>query len=617
LTAAAVAKEPPLQLEVDAGEAARKLFHARLVIPAAPGGMTLYYPKWVPGEHGPTGPVTDLAGLKIRAAGAAVPWTRDDVDVYAIHCRVPDGAGAVEVSLDLLASPLTSGYSAGATTTPRVGVINWNQFLLYPAGRSVRDIECRASLVLPDGWKLGTALPVAEQSGQRTTFKPVSLETLVDSPVLCGVHFRDLPLGNGKGVPHVLHLACDSAAGLEISDELKAKYDRLITEAEALFGARHYESYHFLLALSDNLPHFGLEHHQSSDNRGPERLLLDDGPRTAFADLLPHEYVHSWNGKYRRPADMVTADFQQAQRTRLLWVYEGLTQYLGFVLAARSGLLTPEQARDYLAGTAARMTDQRGRSWRPLEDTAAAAQLLYGARRDWASWRRGVDFYDEGVLIWLEVDMLIRARTDGKRSLDDFCRRFHGGSSGPAEVKPYTFDDVVAALRATAEYDWKTMLTRRVAVTEKDAPLEGIRQAGWKLGYGDRPGPVLKAWDAINKTIDLSAGPGLVLNRDGTVADVVPGKAADRGGIAPGMKLVAVNTRRWTEEVLRTAVASTGKGQGLELLMENGDFFRTYKLDYSGGEKYPRLERLDAGTEDRLLPLLTPQRPGGDLPPPG
>jgi predicted metalloprotease with PDZ domain len=601
-------KPTPLTLLVDATDAPQKILHAKLVIPAKPGPLTLFYPKWIPGEHAPTGPIADLAGIKITAGGKALPWRRDEVDMYALHCKVPDGVKEVEVAVDYLAPSSKGGFSSAGSLTPKLAVINWNHLLLYPKGRPARDIYCRATLRLPKGWKLSTALSPAAQDGQETTFAPVSLEMLLDSPVLCGVHLREVPIGPANGTPlHFLVLAGDSAASVELNPVVKTCFDRLVAEAGALFGARHYESYRFLATLSDHVAHFGLEHHQSSDNRLPERALLDDRLRkSGWGQMLPHEYVHSWNGKYRRPADMVTDDFQQAQRTKLLWVYEGLTQYLGVVLTARCGLWTPEQFRDNLAWIAEWAQNQRGRTWRTLEDTAVTANVLYFARSDWASWRRSVDFYDEGVLLWLEVDTIIRQRSKGKRSLDDFCRRFHGGKNGPAALKPFTFDELVADLDAVEPFEWKAHLKKRLTSTAAQAPLDGIQRGGWKLSYAEEASPLQTANDAEFKQLDYTAALGMILKEDGTVQDVVPGRISAKAGIAPGMKLIAVNGRRWTAQVFRAAVAQKKKGSKLELLMENGDYFKTHTLDYQDGLKYPRLER-NSSVPDLLAAIVQPR----------
>jgi predicted metalloprotease with PDZ domain len=608
LASVADAAPAEMTLDLDATDAPRKILHARLVIPSQPGELTLLYPKWIPGEHAPSGPVTDLVGLEIRAANQLIPWRRDDLDMYVIHCRVPAGAEQVEIKLDHL-DATGDTFSAGASSTSKLAVVNWNHVLLYPQGRPIRDIPCRATIRVPQGWNFGTALPLDSRSDIGATFKPVSLEALVDSPLITGAHYKEVPIGR-KGViaQHVISIAADSPHALALSPELKANYDRLVSEAGELFGNRRYESYRFLLALSDQLEHFGLEHHSSSDNRAPERSLIDDKLRKTWAaGLLPHEFVHSWNGKYRRPADMVTPTFQEPQRTRLLWVYEGLTQYLGMVLTTRSGVATPQQTREVLAAVCATAQDHRGRTWRPLDDTAAAAQLLYAAPDGWQALRRGTDFYDEGALVWLDVDTTIRLRTRGQRSLDDFCRRFFAGSQNDPQVKPYTFDDVVAALEATASYDWRTMLTTRVSNAAPDAPMNGVANSGWRLAWGEEPTETQKAMEEELDGVDEMGSLGVsVKTDDGKIVDVVPGKPADKAGIAPGMKLLAVNGRKFNAEVLRDAIAATKGGEGkIDLLCTNGDFFKTHSVEYKDGRRYPRLER-DESKQDLLTTILQP-----------
>jgi predicted metalloprotease with PDZ domain len=607
VAAVPVRAQAPIVLEVDASEAPKKILHAHLTIPAKPGQLTLYYPKWIPGEHGPTGPITDLVGLKLTAGGKKVAWKRDEVDMFAIHCEVPEGADHLDVALDFLLATSKEGFTSAASASAKLAVISWNQVLLYPKGATIQEMQCRASLRLPSGWKLGTALPIDKQADALTTFSPVSLETLVDSPVLCGAYLRQTLLGPDGGPAHYLVMACDSEAGLEMTAEYRVKYDRLISEAGALFGARHYKSYRFLLALSDQLAHFGEEHHESSDNHAPERMFLDSETRLLYSTLLSHEYTHSWNGKYRRPVDMIVDDFQKPIRTRELWVYEGLTEYYGMVLAARSGLYTPEQFHDHLGVIVEWAKNQKGRSWRPLDDTAVAAQLLYQAPRGGQARRRGVDFYDEGVLLWLDADTLIREKTQGKKSLDDFCRRFHGGKGGAPAVKGYTFDDVVNDLSAVVEHDWKAFLTERLTATDAAPPLDGVKRGGWKLGYDDKPSDYLSAQESENKSIDLTTTLGLIVKEDGSVVDVIPDKPADKAGVAPGMKVVAVNTRRFSTQVLRTALAATKKSDaGVQLLVENGDYFQTYALAYKGGEKYPRLERDESVKTDLIGATIKP-----------
>jgi predicted metalloprotease with PDZ domain len=598
----------PIELSVDATDAARKLIHARLVIPVSPGKMTLYYPKWIPGEHAPTGPITELSGVKLRAGDQTVSWQRDDEDLYAFHCTIPDRVDTLEVTLDYLAPSMRDAFTSGISMTERLMILNWNQVLLYPRGRPVREQQVRASLTLPTGWKLGTPLATEATKEAKTQFKTVSLETLVDSPVLCGAHFKEIPLGPKDGPPHFLVLACDSASGLELDAELKGHYERLIAEAGALFGARHYRSYRFLVTLSDSFRPDGIEHHECSDNRLPERFLRDDSYRKQWEMwLLPHEYVHSWNGKYRRPDGLATTDFQKPMKTKMLWVYEGLTQYLGDVLAARSGLYSQDYTRENLALIADWARNQRGRKWRPLQDTTTAAPHLYSARQEWSSRRRGVDFYDEGVLLWLDVDTLIREKSGGKKSLDDFCRAFFGGKDGPPEVKPYTFDELVKALNDVAAYDWKAFLEKRLTSTDAEPPLDGLTRSGWKMVLRDKAGELLKARDSEDKTINLTSSIGLLLKEDGQVLDVIPETPADKAGIGPGMKLLGVNDRRWTADRLKEAVAATKGGAKLTLLLENHEYFKTATLDYAGGERYPHLERNDK--PDVLGDILRPRLP--------
>ncbi|MFL5342517.1 MAG: M61 family metallopeptidase [Gemmataceae bacterium] len=591
----------PIVLTVDATEAPRKLYKAQLTIPASPGSLTLYYPKWIQGEHQPSGPIIDLSGVKMRAAGKPLAWKRDDIDLYAFHVQVPEGADSVEVALEYLIPGDKGGYGAGPAVTAKLAILNWYLVTLYPDGKPVHDIPIRASLTLPPGWQAGCALPIESRQGNVIHYKGASLETLADSPALCGQYFKEIPIGPKDGPPHFLTLACDSAEGLKISDELKGHYEKLVAEVGALFGARHYRSYRFLVALSDQLGHNAIEHHECSDNRMPERMMIDATYRKlAPAWVLAHEYVHSWNGKYRRPEGLATPDFQQPMRTRLLWVYEGLTEYLGFVLAARSGLYAGDVSRANFAQIADWAGNQVGRTWRPLEDTAAAAPHLYSSRAEWSRRRRSVDFYDEGALLWLDADTLIREKSGGTKSLDDFCHAFYGGQNGPPEVRPYSFDDIVAALNGVVEHDWKGFLEKRLTSTDAAPPLDGLTRGGWRLVYKDKPNELLKASDDEEKQIDLSSSIGLLLKDDGKVIDVVPGKAADKAGLGPHMKVVAVNGRRLSAERLREAVAATKGGNAkLTLLLENGDYFEPRELTYSSGERYPHLEH-DKSKSDLL-----------------
>ena len=435
-----------IKLNVDLTDAPRNIFHEHLVLPAKPGPNTFVYPKWIPGNHRPSGPIANLSGIKFKANGTDLGWQRDPVDMYSFHVDVPAGTQQIEVSMDTTTFSDSAG-STGAATSSNVLDLNWNQVVLYPQDANSNDVQFAASVRLPSGWKFGTALPVARTSGDTVDFSPVSLTTLVDSPLIAGSHYRKIELTDGHDGPsHVIHMVSESEQGLAISDADVAAYRALVRETGALFGARHYQQYHFLYTLSDEIASHGVEHHQSSDNAGPEHTLTDPGLHLLHADLLPHEFVHSWNGKYRRPAGLATRNYQEPMVGDLLWVYEGLTDYLGDVLAARSGLHSREEFSELLASTAAMLDHRIGRTWRSLEDTARSVQILRLAGSTWQNWRRGLDYYTEGVFIWLEVDTKLRQLTHGDKSLDDFCHAFYGGPSGPPMVVSYEFSDVVRTL---------------------------------------------------------------------------------------------------------------------------------------------------------------------------
>ncbi|MFZ0298266.1 MAG: M61 family peptidase [Candidatus Sulfotelmatobacter sp.] len=606
------ATPPTITLFVDATSTPRKIFHAKLKIPASAGDLTLYYPKWIPGEHAPDGPVIDLAGLKFTAGGKTLKWRRDLLDGFTIHVEVPAGENEVNAELDFL-SPATfeGGFSAGSSATDKMAVISWNQVLLYPKGWKSDDLTYVATLKLPAGWKYGTPLPIASTSltGQngdtQIVFQPTSLTTLVDSPVITGEFLKVVKLADNPLVE--MDVAADSAAALEPPQEVWDHYKNLVEQANKLFGAHHYRDYHFLFSLSDHVAHFGLEHHESDDSRVDERGLVDEGMRKMEASLLPHEYVHSWNGKYRRPADLATPDYEQPMQDDLLWVYEGLTNYLGTVLTARSGLLTPQQARDDLSVTAAELDHTPGREWRNLQDTADDAPELYFSPRAWESWRRSTDFYDEGTLDWLWADVIIRQQSKGKKSLDDFCKLFHGAPSTGPTVKTYTFDDVVNALNQITPYDWRGFWTERLTNHGPGAPLGGIEGSGWKVVYDEVPSEMERGSESGGHVNGGLYSIGLELREDGTIIDTIENMSAALAGIGPGMKLIAVNGHQYSPEVLRDALrAGKSSTAPLELLVENTDYFKTYALDYHGGERYPHLVR-DESKPDLLSEIYKAQ----------
>jgi len=605
---AAGAPAPQITLSVDATDAPRKIFHVRMTIPAKPGSLTLYYPKWIPGEHGPTGPIQDVAGLKFTAGGKTLTWRRDLLDGWTFHVEVPAGASSIEASLDFISPAGSEGiYTGGATATDKMAVINWNDVLLYPEGWPSDDLTYTASLRLPADWKFGTSLAVTSQSGGEIKFAPVSLTMLIDGPVITGEYLKVVPLNAGQKPPVEMDIAADSAAALDAPAEVWEHYKNLVKQTDALFGAQHYRDYHFLYSLSDHVAHFGLEHHESNDSRLGERALVDPTKRLLGAGLLSHEFVHSWNGKYRRPADLATPDYEKPMQTDLLWVYEGLTEYLGEILTGRMGERTPEEFRDALANTAAELDHTPGRAWRNLQDTADGVPAMQGAPRQWESWRRALDYYDEDELNWLWADTIIRQQTHGRKSLDDFCRIFHGPPSGPPQVKTYTFDDIVNTLNQVAPYDWRGFWTERLTNHGPGAPLGGVEGSGWKLVYDDTRSPLVQAEEGDRGAVNAAYSIGLWLKSDGMVTDTVEGMPAAQAGIGPGMKVVAVNGRKFSKDVLGDAL-QVGKNSNtaLELLVENTEYYKTYKLDYHGGEKFPHLVR-DEGKPDVLSEIIKPR----------
>jgi len=582
-----------ITLAVDATDAPRNLLHSRETIVVSPGPLTLLYPKWIPGEHGPTGPITDVVAVKITGGGKTLPWRRDLVEMYAIHCEVPAGCRSIEVSFDFILPVARRGFSSGASSSPGLLVLNWNEVTLYPGGEQPDSIEVTSSLKLPEEWKFATALEVNGREQNTIRFKPVPLTMLIDSPVQASRHFNRVDITAGMPVPFAIDIAGEDQESVEMPEPLVEKYRRLVREAHALFGARHCNHYDFLYTLSDMVAHFGLEHHQSSDDRLGGRTLLDEELQKNGAGLLPHEFVHSWNGKYRRPADLATGDYSTPMKDDLLWVYEGLTQYLGLVLTARSGLWSEADYREHLALVAAGLDHRPGREWRTLQDAADEASVLYDAPDEWSSYRRSVDFYDEGDLIWLEADVTIREQTHGRKSLGDFCRLFYGPpDTGPLLV-PYTFDDVVAALGQVVPFDWRSFFTARLQALTPRAPLEGIESGGWRLVYRDTLSNMLMSEEKARKFIDMRFSLGMSIGEAGTVRDVIPGTPAAAAGIIPMMVLIAVNGRGYTPEMLRAAVREAAHNSSpIELEMSEGDYYRTYSVTYHGGEKYPFLERV-------------------------
>ena len=604
LTVPAFLAGESIPLTVDATKTQQKLLYVDEVIPVKPGALTLYYPKWIPGEHGPNGPINSVSGLKFEGNGNAIPWRRDLKDVFTFHLDIPAGVSQLDVNFDFIEP---EGYSA----TDKLMILEWNDVLLYPAGTPAEQQSYRATLKLPDGWKFGTSLPVENQSGSQVTFKPISLDMLVDSPVISGQYYRAIDITPpGEPIHHEIDMAADSEAALNMSPENQKEMVNLVSETGKLFGTRHYRDYHFILGLSDHVAHFGLEHHESNDSRLPERALLTPGSGMSLGGLLAHEFVHSWNGKFRRPADLTTPYYEEPMETDLLWGYEGLTDYLGPMLAARSGLWTPEQYHEYLAGIAAALGPGRpGRTWRPLLDTAAGEPGLGGGRGGWFTWRRGTDYYDEGDLLWLEVATIIHRESHGEKSIDDFCQAFHGGPNNGAEVKTYTFDQLVSALNAIAPFDWATFFNTRLDSTSADAPTGGIENGGWKVEFNSQPGRPTGGAGRRGGSSDVYSI-GLQLGPDGTVGDALVGGPAFEAGISSGMKVIGVNGRVYTQELLDDAIkASKDNTDPITLLVVNDEYIHTFAINYHGGERHPHLVRVDE-KPDYLDELIKPRAAG-------
>jgi predicted metalloprotease with PDZ domain len=593
-----------IRLQVDLTDAPRNIYHARLHFPAHAGEMSLVFPKWIPGNHRPSGPIGALTGIRMQAGGRELAWHRDAIEMYELHVNVPAGVDSLDVSLDALTS-LDSAGAGGPAASSNLLDLNWNAVVLYPKGARSDEVRFAPSVTLPAGWKFGTALTVGHAIGDQVEFESVSLTTLVDSPLIAGVHYRRVELS--KTPLHVMDLVADIEPDLAMTARDVAAYQKLVAETGALFGARHYRQYHFLLTLSDQVGGHGLEHHESNDSVAAERALLDPDVHMLYAGLVPHEFIHSWNGKYRRPAGLATPSYQEPMIGDLLWVYEGLTEYLGNVLATRSGLMNEEQYREALAGTAAALDHRSGRTWRPLEDTGLSVQTLRMMGSQWQNWRRGLDYYPEGELIWLEVDSILRQQTQGRNSLNDFCKRFHGGESGPPKVVSYTFNDLVRALNEIAPYDWSKLLRERVAATSAHAPLGGIERGGWQLVYNDKPNLFIQAEDKLAKSANVSYSVGFTLAQDGKLTDVIVGSPAYQAGLGPGMKLIAINGRKWSPAILHDALkGAKGSDQQIDLLVENAEFFKTYSILYHDGEKNPHLERVPEQPDilgDILKPL--------------
>ena len=608
------AQKTPIQITADLSDAPRKLYHAEVDIPVTAGPVSLTTPKWIPGNHRPTGPVDEITGVVFTANGKVLPWRRDDEDLYQFHVTVPAGVTTLHAHLDCIVT---------ARISQKLAVLEWEKLLLYPANTPVKDIPIQPSVKVPAGWGIGTALTPTDgydpqhPTGGLTHYASTTVEQLEDSPVITGEYFHEFALAPEVTPKHYIDVVADSPEDSQLRPALLSELNNLVRETGAAYNSRHYNVYHFLLTLSDVAGGEGLEHGQSSDNGVGEKGFSDPAHQLAESDLLSHEFTHSWNGKYRRPFNLYQDDFAKMQEGSLLWVYEGMTQYLGNVLAARSGLKSQDQYRDMLAASAANLDTKVGREWRSTEDTAIAASILRGGNPAWANWKRGQDYYQEGELFWLDADTTIRKLTDNKKSLTDFLHIFlaKGGNTGPLIVT-YKRDELIADLNQVVKYDWATFIHDRIDAINPRADVAGIEQGGYKLVYTDKPTKSARTMASAGGRrgggIDVWYSIGLRINNDGNVADVRWNGPADKAKLFPGQKIIAVNGNIFSGDALKTAIKDAkGKTEPIHFILQGDTFVTTANLDYHDGERYPSLVRVD-GTPDYLdditKPLTTPEK---------
>jgi predicted metalloprotease with PDZ domain len=597
-----------IDLRVDLTDLDHKVIRVRQIVPVSAGHLVLQYPKFIPGNHADTGPIQLVSGLTVTGSGERIEWVRDTVDPYAFHLDIPDGVTSIEVAFEWLTQPDNATWRV--VMTPEMVNLQWEKALLYPAGYNHSRIMFAPSVVLPTGWNFGVALTEAGRDGDVAGFEPINLEHLGDSPMFAGLHYRRIDIDPGGRSPVHLNLVGDTAASIDASPEWIAKYEELVDQADRLFGARHYDRYEFLLALTSKLGGIGLEHHRSSENTAAPNYFSSANPAYGARGLLPHEYVHSWNGKFRRPSDEYVVNFNVPTQNTLMWVYEGQTEYWGDVLTPRSGLGTVEEAVINLAEVAGFYDQQPGRQWRALQDTTNHNLLGYRTTNPWSSWMRGTgDYYREALLIWLDADTLIREQTNERKSLDDFAHAFFGIEDGVWEARPYTFDDVVQTLNAVHPHDWATFLRARLDAVGPDAraPLDGIERAGWRLTWVDQLTPVEKqmmsGWGG-----DFQYSLGFNLGSGNRITGVRWGSLAYEHGLGAGWELIAVGDRAASAEALRNAVTAAKSGTDpIVVVVKRGEEFRTLSFDYRDGLRYPRLVRIE-GSRDRLADIFAPRR---------
>jgi predicted metalloprotease with PDZ domain len=600
-----------ITLRVDAHEVTRNRVHTTLAIAVKPGPLTLNYAKWIPGEHAPTGTLDSLIGLEISASGIPIVWSRDPLDLYSLRMVVPRGVDHLDVVIESGLPIEGLLFTSGQTNSARLAIISWNEFVLYPKGVDADKLTVDASLIAPAGWTVACALEGKTGKGNAIRFEKSSLARLIDSPAQIGLYSKLVEIKGAEPAPQLRHsmsIMADSEAAIYLPEDFARGYNRMVSESGALFGSRIYRHYTWLVSLSNHIAHFGLEHHESSDDRAAEGMLSADDLRMELAGLLGHELVHTWNGKYRRPLGLLSPDFQQPMDGSLLWVYEGLTNLLGFVLPTRAGLITPEYYRERLAVSSSVLELEVGARWRPLGDTIAAAQLPRSSV--WQSSRRSTDYYAASDYLWLDVDAELRARSQGRVSLDDFVKRFCAGVSGAPQVKPYVEQDIYNLLAELSPGDWRSFIRRHLDQTGTMALFAALDRTGWKLGYTAVRNTALATDDRRRQSTNRLASIGLFLDADNRIIDVIEDRAAARAGAGPGMRVVAVNGERFTTVVLDDAIIAAQKSrEPISLLVEKGDYYQTLRVEYYDGLRFPHLVRIE-GRADNLGAILTPRTDG-------
>ncbi len=588
----------PMTLVLDAREASRGLMYSHMSIPVKPGAFTFVYPKWIPGEHGPTGPLANISEVRVSANGHALTWQRDVVDMYAFHVDVPSGVSRIDVDFTVLTN------APDTMSSKNVAIINWNRDLFYQNDVNSHDYYVKPSIVLPHSWGYATALYGARQSGDRIDFDVTPLNRLIDSPLDMARYYKHVLLWQNGNATQWFDIFADKPQDLDVAPDVMAAYKRMPKQAFALYGSRHWTWYHSLLALSDAIGFQGIEHHQSSDDRAPDDFLTNPQEQLTGGDLVTHELSHSWNGKYRRPYDLTTLNFQIPQRTDLLWVYEGMNQYLGDMLAYRSGIINPKDYPEYLAGIWAEMDSEPGRSTEPLIDTTTAAPYLYEAGGEYDSIRRTAnDFYTEGELIWLDVDTIIRQQTGGAKSLDTFLHAFTEPSVTGPITKTYTRDDVERTLSSVVPYDWHGFFQRYVYEVSPHPPSDDLARAGWKLVYNDKPNKFVQARSSLSHAVNDWYSLGFTINAKGEVRDVRENSAAWKAGLGPGVKILAVDGQEWDPSVLEYAVKTAEHGGNITIIGAQSGSVSTYTVAYHDGLRYPHLVRIP-GKADMLAKIV-------------